>query len=152
VAPHPINLLGASSLEDRRSRQCQHEESRFRRTARYLVTSRSSNCLRSHLISTNVFDDAVISEDREKAYHDYQQPVSESVFFIKALTRPRAVICDPFLGSGTTACAVTRLGQGRRFWGAEIDHDTCKIARSRVAELLRSLGGEKTSAAKVATR
>jgi ParB-like chromosome segregation protein Spo0J len=85
-----------------------------------------------------VFDDAVISEDREKAFHDYQQPMSEAVFFIKSLTRPKAVICDPFLGSGTTACAVARLGQGRRFLGAEIDAGTCRIARNRVAQELRT--------------
>ena len=47
---------------------------------------------------------------------------------------PKSVVCDPFLGSGTTACAVSRLGQGRRFWGAEIDAETCAIARRRVAE------------------
>ena len=101
---------------------------------------------------TQVFDDAVISEDREKAFHDYQQPVSEAIFFIKALTSPKALICDPFLGSGTTACAVASLGQGRRFWAAEIDPETCKIARNRVAAELRSVGGKKTLAAKVATR
>jgi DNA modification methylase len=42
--------------------------------------------------------------------------------------------CDPFLGSATTACACVRLGGNRRFWGAEVDLQTCAIARSRVAE------------------
>jgi site-specific DNA-methyltransferase (adenine-specific) len=81
-----------------------------------------------------VFDDAIITKDRDKAYHDCQQPLSEAIFFIGALTGPRSTICDPFLGAGTTACAVARLGQGRRFWGAEVDPETCAIARSRVAE------------------
>ena len=84
------------------------------------------------------FDDAVISEDRDKTYHDYQQPLSEAIFYINVLTRPKAVVCDPFLGSGTTAVAVARLGQGRRFVGSEIDPDTCKVARNRVAEELES--------------
>ena len=75
-----------------------------------------------------------------------------SSFYIKALTSPKALICDPFLGSGTTACAVASLGQGRRFWAAEIDPETCKIARNRVAAELRSVGGKKTLAAKVATQ
>jgi DNA modification methylase len=87
-----------------------------------------------------IFDDAVISEDRDKTYHDYQQPLSEAMFYVKALSGPKSVMCDPFLGSGTTACAVARLGQGRRFWGSEVDADTCSIARRRVAEELRSPG------------
>jgi hypothetical protein len=32
----------------------------------------------------------------------------------------------------TRACAVARLGQGRRFWGAEIEAEICAIARRRV--------------------
>jgi hypothetical protein len=81
-----------------------------------------------------VFDDAIISHDRDKSFHDFQQPLSEAIFYVGALTGPRSTICDPFLGSGTTACAVARLGQGRRFWGSEIDLQTCAIARNRVAE------------------
>ena len=84
------------------------------------------------------FDDAVVSEDRDKSFHDYQQPLSEAMFYVKALSGPKAVVCDPFLGSGTTGCAVARLGQGRRFWGSEVDAETCSIARRRVAEELKS--------------
>lgn len=87
---------------------------------------------------TQVIDDAIVSSDKEKSHHDHQQPLSEALFYIKTLTRPRAVIGDPFLGSGTTACAVASLGHGRKFCGSEIDPDTCKIARNRVAEELRS--------------
>lgn len=85
------------------------------------------------------FDDAVITRDREKAFHDYQQPLSEASFYIDMLTGSKAVVCDPFLGSGTTACAVARLGRGRRFWGSEVDADTCSIARRRIAEELASV-------------
>ena len=99
-----------------------------------------------------VFDDALISSDREKSYYDYQQPLSEAVFYVKALTRPKSTICDPFLGSGTTACAVARLGEGRKFVGSEIDPDTCKIARNRVAEEIGSGGAAAIPAAKAATR
>jgi ParB-like chromosome segregation protein Spo0J len=101
--------------------------------------------------STNVFDDSVISTDRDKTYHDYQQPLSEALFYIKALTGPKSTICDPFLGSGTTACAVARLGQGRRFWGSEIDAETCAIARSRVAGEVQSGGREPIPTAQAAT-
>jgi site-specific DNA-methyltransferase (adenine-specific) len=83
-----------------------------------------------------VFDDVILSTERDKSYHEHQQPLGEALFYIKALSRPKATICDPFLGSGTTACAVARLGQGRRFWGSEIDAETCRVARSRVAQEL----------------
>jgi site-specific DNA-methyltransferase (adenine-specific) len=93
-----------------------------------------------------VFDDAIVSTDYDKTHHDHQQPLGEALFFIKALTRPKATICDPFLGSATTACACVRLGCGRRFWGSELDPDTYAIARSRVAEEVRSGGTEAASA------
>jgi hypothetical protein len=35
---------------------------------------------------------------------------------------------------------VARLGQGRRFWGSEVDADAYRIARGRVAEELESPG------------
>jgi DNA modification methylase len=94
-----------------------------------------------------VFDDAIITRDRDKGYHDCQQPLSEATFYLGALTAPRSTICDPFLGSGTTACAVVRLGQGRRFHGAEVDPETYAIARSRVAEEVRSAASPATKAA-----
>jgi hypothetical protein len=98
-----------------------------------------------------VFDDAVTSTDRDKSYHPHQQPLSEALFFIGALTGPRSTICDPFTGAGTTACAVARLGQGRRFHGAEVDPETCALARSRVSEEVRSGGTEAIPTAKAAT-
>ena len=101
---------------------------------------------------TQVIDDAIVSSDREKSSMIINNPERGDLFYIKALTSPKALICDPFLGSGTTACAVASLGQGRRFWAAEIDPETCKIARNRVAAELRSVGGKKTLAAKVATQ
>jgi hypothetical protein len=90
-----------------------------------------------------VFDDAVTSTDRDKTYHDYQQPVSEALFYLKALTGPKATVCDPFLGSGTTACACLRLGGGRSFWGSEVDPRAWAVARSRIAGEARA-GGTAT--------
>jgi hypothetical protein len=42
------------------------------------------------------------------------------MFYVGALSGPKASVCDPFLGSATTACACVRLGGSRRFWGAEV--------------------------------
>jgi ParB-like chromosome segregation protein Spo0J len=98
-----------------------------------------------------VFDDAIVSHDRDKTYHAFQQPLSEASFYIGVLTRPRSTICDPFLGAATTACACVRLGGNRRFWGAEVDPETCAIARSRIAEEVRSGGSAAVPSAKAAT-
>jgi hypothetical protein len=49
-----------------------------------------------------------------------------------------------------TGPTAARLGQGRRFWGAEIDGQACAIARSRVAEEARPGGMAESPTAKVA--
>ena len=47
-----------------------------------------------------------------------------------------AIVCDPFMGSGTTGVACVRLG--RSFVGIEIDHAYFDIARRRLsAELAK---------------
>ena len=46
-------------------------------------------------------------------------------------TRPGQVICDPFMGSGTTGLAALRLG--RRFCGIEMDRETFNTAEARLA-------------------
>jgi hypothetical protein len=101
--------------------------------------------------SGKVFDDAIVSTDRDKTYHASQQPLSEALFYIGALTGPKATVCDPFLGSATTACACVRLGGNRRFWGAEVDPETYAVARNRVAEEARSKGTAAVPSAKAAT-
>jgi DNA modification methylase len=77
--------------------------------------------------------------------------LSEALFFIGALTGSKATVCDPFLGSATTACACVRLGGNRRFWGAEVDPETYAIGRGRVAEEARSGGTAAAPSATAAT-
>lgn len=48
------------------------------------------------------------------------------------LLAPSAIICDPFMGSGTTAKAAVMLGH--RFVGFELDADMCKIANLSARE------------------
>ena len=49
-------------------------------------------------------------------------------------------MADLTLGSGTTAVAVARAGQGRTFVGCEVDRVHCAVARRRVAEELAPKG------------
>lgn len=49
-----------------------------------------------------------------------------------SVTLPGALICDPFMGSGTTAAAAVR--KGRRFVGIELDPRSFDLACARVQE------------------
>lgn len=44
------------------------------------------------------------------------------------LTRPGAIICDPFMGSGTSARAATKMGHS--FIGFELDEKMCALANA----------------------
>lgn len=79
------------------------------------------------------FADTVISTAAEatKDLHPWQQSPEPARYYIRRLTAPGALVCDPFAGSGTTA--VVALALGRRFVGAELDPETCAVARQRIA-------------------
>lgn len=68
----------------------------------------------------------------EKEFHDWQQSLDVSVELMKKLTRPGDLVCDPHLGSGTTAVAAALIGD-RSFVGCDIDEQHVKTARFRVA-------------------
>lgn len=77
------------------------------------------------------FDDAYISESREKANHPWEQSVGAARYYIERLTKLGDVVLDPFLGSGTTALACKEIG--RRCIGRDIDPDAIATALQRVA-------------------
>jgi len=79
---------------------------------------------------TKTIQDYVVSEQREKDGHDWQQSISGVKKFIELFTDINDTVCDPFVGSGTTAEACKQLK--RKFVGAEIDEETYKIAIGRV--------------------
>jgi hypothetical protein len=75
-----------------------------------------------------VFD--TVTGDKEKTHHDWQQHQSDAEYYIEHLCPKDGIICDPFLGGGTTAAAAQKL---KRQWIAfEIDPDTARIASSRL--------------------
>jgi site-specific DNA-methyltransferase (adenine-specific) len=78
------------------------------------------------------FDDFV-SGGREKAVHPWQQAVGEATHYITALSPLNGLVCDPFLGSGTTLVAAKILG--RRYIGIERDPATAALARQRIEEV-----------------
>jgi site-specific DNA-methyltransferase (adenine-specific) len=72
----------------------------------------------------------VMSGGQEKSHHPWQQSLSEAEYWIEKLCPIDGIVCDPFLGSGTTAVAAKRLK--RKWIGIEIDTETAKIASGRI--------------------
>lgn len=85
------------------------------------------------------FGDVVRSDvnDNDKRFHGWGQSESGMAGIVEALTKPGALVCDPFLGAGTTA--VVCLTKGRRIVGCDIDEKCVETARGRVALTLRNL-------------
>lgn len=71
-----------------------------------------------------------IKDSKDKCYHPTQKPTELVSQLIDMFTEPAATICDPFLGSGTTA--VSAIKTGRHYIGYEINPDYYKIALERV--------------------
>ncbi len=72
----------------------------------------------------------VIRGTKEKDDHDWQQGVSESEYLISALTAPGQLVCDPYVGSGTTLIAAKNLN--RQWIGTETDATVARGARRRL--------------------
>jgi site-specific DNA-methyltransferase (adenine-specific) len=70
----------------------------------------------------------------EPRYHPTQKPIKLMQQCIKFLNDP-CIILDPYMGSGSTGIAATKLG--RRFIGIEIEERYFSIACRRIEEALR---------------
>lgn len=64
-------------------------------------------------------------------FHPSQKPVSLMRWCIELAKRP-AIICDPFMGSGTTGVAAARMGL--KFIGCELDEEYFDTACSRIRD------------------
>lgn len=71
----------------------------------------------------------------ERAGHPCQFPVGLIERLVLALTRPGALVFDPFAGVGSAG--VASAIHGRRFWGVDIMPEYIDIAESRLREALR---------------
>ena len=75
----------------------------------------------------------VVTGDREKEHHEWQQSEAEALHFIEKLTFPDGLVVDFFLGGGTTKAAADKLG--RRFIGFEIDTAAAEKLRARFRDV-----------------
>jgi hypothetical protein len=82
--------------------------------------------------SSEWFGDVSVSKvnDNDKRFHGWGQSESGMRDLVERLTKPGQLICDPFLGGGTTA--VVCLALGRRFVGCDIDAAHVEQTKARV--------------------
>jgi DNA modification methylase len=76
--------------------------------------------------------------DNDKRFHQWGQSESGMTDLVSRLTVPGELVCDPFLGAGTTAIACMRLA--RRCVGCDIDATVVQTARERCQ--LEKVNGE----------
>jgi hypothetical protein len=75
--------------------------------------------------------DVIRSESRDKFFHKWGQSVSGTAELIDRASSPGDLVCDPFLGGGTTG--VVAAGMGRRFIGCDNDPAAIETSTDRMA-------------------
>ncbi len=75
----------------------------------------------------------VKSRHIEKTAHPCQFPIALVQRLIRALVRPKGLVVDPFMGSGSAAVAAAL--EGRRFAGCDISASYVEITRARLTQL-----------------
>lgn len=79
----------------------------------------------------------------EVGKHPTQKPVALFEYLTKTYTNEGNIVCDPFMGSGTTGVACVRLG--RKFVGVELNEHYFETACERVLEAFNRPAHEQTS-------
>ncbi len=79
-------------------------------------------------------------ETVRKSEHPTQKPVDLLQNIIKHSSNVGDLICDPFMGSGSTAVAAIKTG--RHYIGIEKDADYCQIAKQRIIEIRQEMEDE----------
>ena len=66
--------------------------------------------------------------------HENEAPFPEKLaqFFIRSFCKPGGIVCDPFMGSGTTAAVA--LQEWRRWIGCDIRQSQVELTELRVQE------------------
>ncbi len=68
----------------------------------------------------------------EKGFHPTQKSIKLMEWLIKIHSNENDIICDPFMGSGTTGVACMNLN--RNFIGIELDKNYFQIAEKRISD------------------
>jgi hypothetical protein len=78
--------------------------------------------------------DMLIGRSPDKRFHDWGQPVEDMVKLVEQFTQPGQLVCDPFVGGGSTAVAALQCK--RLFVGCDIDPKYVAKTRDRISEIL----------------
>lgn len=80
---------------------------------------------------TDFIETSTISPTEKKTgNHPTQKPMEVMEFFIKLLSNKGDIVCDPFMGSGTTGVVAKALS--RQFIGIELDVNYFETAQRRI--------------------
>lgn len=77
-----------------------------------------------------MFRDEIANGAPDKDFHEWGQSVDGFERLITSFSEPGQIVCDPFLGGGTTAVAA--LSQARRFTGCDIDPEAVATTEKRL--------------------
>ena len=72
--------------------------------------------------------------EETKQYHEWGQHVKPFIDILEAFAFPGQLVCDPFVGGGTTAVAAVHRGCG--FIGADINADAIETTAQRIEQLM----------------
>ncbi len=81
-------------------------------------------------------NDFLTSTAPDKEHHDWGQSISGTSELVTRLTDPNHLVCDPFLGAGTTALAA--ISNGRRFCGCDTDPAAVQQTWKRLNEFCQT--------------
>jgi len=85
----------------------------------------------------NIGSDLFRNNKSDKNFHEWGQGLDGYEWQVENFTQPNDLVCDPFIGGGTTAVAA--LLHGRRFVGFDIDAENVSISKGRLKDCLLDL-------------
>jgi 16S rRNA G966 N2-methylase RsmD len=89
--------------------------------------------------TTRRLHDVARSDKADKEHHGWGQSESGMAALLRLVADPGQVVCDPFLGGGTTA--VVALDYGCSFIGAEVDREAYETSLVRVGGRVPEIWG-----------
>lgn len=80
--------------------------------------------------------DLIHADNPKSKLHPSEKPVELMEYLIKNSSKEGDLVCDPFMGSGSTGVACVNLN--RKFIGIELDPEYFKIAQERINEAVQN--------------
>lgn len=109
----------------------------------YFISKEKTGTFNNGNRAIHDFIETSVIQGNEKKFgkHPTQKPEALLDHFIRLLSNPGDVVCDPFMGSGTAGVVSKRLG--RRFLGIEHSADYFKLAKKRMDNTMEDLFAEQ---------